>query len=81
MENTANDNAAMAHIKKLTAKEESLYRNGDFSDEDVKELHHIKTELDQYWDLLHQRRAIRNAGEDPKGAEIRSAETINNYVK
>lgn len=81
MENTGNDNAAMAHIKKLTAKKESLYRNGGLSDEDVKELHHIKTELDQYWDLLHQRRTLRNAGVDPKEAEIRSAETINDYVK
>jgi hypothetical protein len=43
------------------------------------EMHKIKLELDQYWDLLRQRRALRDAGEDPNQAEKRSVDQIENY--
>ncbi|RZK22343.1 MAG: DUF2630 family protein [Flavobacterium sp.] len=42
-------------------------------------MHRIKSELDQYWDLLRQRRAFRDAGEDPDRAKMRSSDTIENY--
>ena len=58
MENNTNDNSVLAHITKLTEKEEHLYGKADLTDEDIKELHHVKSELDQYWDLLRQRRAL-----------------------
>jgi hypothetical protein len=35
--------------------------------------------LDQYWDLLRQRRAFRDAGEDPERAKMRSKDTIEHY--
>jgi uncharacterized protein YjaG (DUF416 family) len=79
MENKVEDNAVLSHIKTLTAKEEELYGKENLTDDDIKELHKVKAELDQYWDLLHQRRALRDAGEDPKRAEMRSVNTINNY--
>jgi hypothetical protein len=69
----------LAHIKELTEKEEHLYGKEDLSDDDVKNLHSVKTQLDQYWDLLRQRRAFREAGEDPERARLRSDETIKNY--
>jgi hypothetical protein len=78
MENNK-DNSVMAHIKSLTEKEELLYIKENLTDEDVKDLHHVKSELDQYWDLLRQRRAFRDAGEDPKRAQLRSDETIKGY--
>jgi hypothetical protein len=46
---------------------------------DVQELHHIKSELDQYWDLLHQRRALRDAGRNPGSAEICPVDPMENY--
>jgi uncharacterized protein YjaG (DUF416 family) len=79
MKNKVEDNSVLSHIKKLTAKEEELYGKENLTDDDIKELHKVKAELDQYWDLLHQRRALRDAGEDPKRAEMRSTNTINNY--
>jgi uncharacterized protein YjaG (DUF416 family) len=79
MENKVEDNAVLSHIKKLTTTEEELYGKENLTDDDIKELHKVKAELDQYWDLLHQRRALRDAGEDPKRAEMRSTNTINNY--
>jgi hypothetical protein len=78
MENSK-DNSIMSHIKSLTDKEEMLYTKEDLSDDDVKDLHLVKSELDQYWDLLRQRRAFRDAGEDPERAKLRSDETIKNY--
>jgi hypothetical protein len=79
MKDQADDSPVMSHIKKLTEKEQHLYTKTDLTDEDVKELHKIKTELDQYWDLLHQRRGLRDAGENPNQAEMRSQDTIENY--
>jgi len=79
MEKTTADQSVLAHIKQLTEKEEHLYGKEDLTDEDVKDLHNVKSELDQYWDLLRQRRAFRDAGEDPNRAKIRSSDTIENY--
>jgi len=35
--------------------------------------------LDQCWDLLRQRRARRDAGQDREGAEIRLAQVVERY--
>ncbi|RYE30816.1 MAG: DUF2630 family protein [Sphingobacteriaceae bacterium] len=78
MENM-DDAAIMAHIKTLTERQEQLYGKELLTDEEVNELHKIKPEQDQYWDLLRQRRALRDAGEDPNRAAMRSEKTINNY--
>jgi len=79
MENKAPDNSVLSHITKLTEKEEYFYGKENLTDEDVRELHKVKLELDQYWDLLRQRRALRDAGENPRQAEMRSSDTIENY--
>jgi uncharacterized protein YjaG (DUF416 family) len=79
MEQNTKDFSVVAHIKQLTEKEEHLYGKQDLTDDDVKDLHMIKSELDQYWDLLRQRRAFRDAGDDPNRAKIRSNDTIEKY--
>jgi hypothetical protein len=79
MANQNDDNGVLSHITKLTEREEHLYGKENLNDEDVKELHKIKVELDQYWDLLRQRRALRDAGENPNQAEMRSGDTVENY--
>ena len=73
------DNQILNHIKSLTENEEKLWSKVNLSDEEVKKLHQMKLELDQYWDLLRQRRALRNAGENPIQAEARDSDTIENY--
>jgi hypothetical protein len=73
------DNSVLSHITKLTEKEEHLYGKESMTDDDIKELHKIKLELDQYWDLLRQRRALRDAGENPNQAEMRDSDTVENY--
>jgi len=79
MENNKPDNSVLSHITKLTEREQHLYGKENLTDEDVKELHKVKLELDQYWDLLHQRRALRDAGENPNRAEMRPSDQVENY--
>lgn len=79
MDHNTPDNSVISHITKLTEREEHLYGKENLTDDDIKELHKIKTELDQYWDLLRQRRALRDAGSNPNNAQMRSGDTIENY--
>ncbi|MDP9047347.1 MAG: DUF2630 family protein [Bacteroidota bacterium] len=81
MEEKKEDNSVMDHIRQLTEKEAHLFGKPELTDQDVKEMHTVKTELDQYWDLLRQRRAFRDAGDDPNRAQMRSVDTIEHYKK
>jgi Protein of unknown function (DUF2630) len=47
---------------------------------DAERLEAIRTELDQLWDYLRQRRARRDAGQDPDGAQMRDADTVRRYL-
>jgi hypothetical protein len=40
----------------------------------------IKVELDQLWDLLRRRKALRDAGEDPDTAALRDPGTVEGYL-
>lgn len=71
----------MSRIKSLTEHEEKLWAKENISDEEVNKLHEIKLELDQCWDLLRQRRALRNVGEDPNQAEARAIDAIENDIE
>lgn len=39
----------------------------------------IQVSLDQCWDLLRQREARRNAGQDPDDVQVRPAEVVERY--
>lgn len=73
------NNQILNHIKSLTEKEEELWARRNITDAEVQQLHKIKLELDQYWDLLRQRRALRDANENPDEAQARDIDTIENY--
>jgi hypothetical protein len=47
--------------------------------EDRDRLRQVEVELDRCWDLLRQRRARRSAGQDPNGARVRDAATVERY--
>jgi hypothetical protein len=49
------------------------------SDEDKNKLRGIEVTLDQLWDLLRQRRALRDAGNNPDRAVQRSEETVEHF--
>jgi hypothetical protein len=46
---------------------------------DGERLQKIKVELDQYWDLLRQRRALQEFGQDPTDARLRPAQIVEKY--
>jgi hypothetical protein len=69
-------------IEQLVAEEHELWQResaGSTSDADRQRLRQVQVSLDQCWDLLRQRRALRDAGRDPDTAEARRAETVENY--
>jgi uncharacterized protein YjaG (DUF416 family) len=74
-----NDRNILNHIEELVAEEQRLFAKSDISDDERKKLKDIEVELDQYWDLLRQRRALRDAGKDPDDAELRGPDTVENY--
>ena len=73
------DRTVLAHIEELVAEEKKLYAKGTVSDAEKARLDQINVELDRCWDLLRQRRAFRDAGEDPGRAKMRSSDIIENY--
>ena len=48
-------------------------------DDERARLSAIEVELDQCWDLLRQRAALREAGADPSQAAVRPASVVENY--
>ncbi len=50
------------------------------ADEEHERLKAVEVELDQCWDLLRQRRARREFGEDAEKAEVREPGTVENYL-
>jgi Protein of unknown function (DUF2630) len=77
------DGGVLTHINDLAHEEESLYEragHGDLSKPERDRLGVIQIELDQCWDLLHQRRARRRAGLDPDQAQVRPPDVVEGYV-
>ena len=79
MANHTTDQAILKHIEGLLAEEHWMYERGKLSDDDRLRLKQITVELDQLWDLLRQRRALREAGKDPNEARIRPPEVVEKY--
>ena len=79
MANENKDQSILSHINQLVKEEERLYGKGDLTGDDQGRLGELKVELDQCWDLLRQRRALREFGEDPDKAKVRPAGIVENY--
>ena len=73
------DSTVLQHIRKLIEKEEALYSKSDLDYKDKQRLHKMEVELDQCWDLLRQRRALRDVGKNPDDAELRPSRIVENY--
>jgi len=77
--NHTTDAAVLADIGRLVEEEKKLWAQDTVSDADRDRLAKIGVELDRCWDLLRQRRGLREFGRDPDQAEIRPAKTVENY--
>ncbi len=73
------DQPVLGHIKKLVEEEHKLYSQGKLGEDDRARLASIEVELDQCWDLLRQRRARREFGQDPADAQVRPARVVEHY--
>jgi hypothetical protein len=83
------DAQIQARIEALELQEQSLRKDEEAQAEaghtdavgvDAGRLAAIKIELDQLWDLLRQRRALRAAGRNPDDAQMRDSETVERYL-
>jgi Protein of unknown function (DUF2630) len=77
------DQPIFAKINALASEEEQLWEKasdgGGLSIADKQRLDTIKVELDQCYDLLHQREARRSAGLDPDEAAVRPVDVVERY--
>jgi hypothetical protein len=74
------DAPVLSHIEALVAEEHRLFERGELSDEQQKRLAKVQLELDQCWDLLRQRRALREFGGDPTQAHVRDGNVVKKYI-
>jgi hypothetical protein len=75
----ATDRSVLDHIRELVAEEQRLYQHRQPTEADQERLQKVRVELDQYWDLLRQRRALEEFGRDPNDAHMRPAQIVEKY--
>ncbi len=77
------DEAVMGRIEELVAEEHRLLEKGDggeMTDVNHARLKEVQVGLDRFWDLLRQRRALREFGRDPDEASSRDEGTVEGYL-
>jgi hypothetical protein len=74
------EHKVLAHIQDLVAEEHRLLGQTELAPAEHDRLAHVQVELDQCWDLLRQRRALRETGGDPEQAHIRPPDIVEKYV-
>lgn len=79
MENQVEDQPVLNYIQRLVDEEHRLHEQRSHSKADRKRLSQVQIELDQCWDLLRRRRALREVGLDPDDAEVRPPGIVENY--
>ena len=72
------DKTILDHIAALVEEEHRLRDAAGKADQDSR-LKHVAEQLDQCWDLLRQRRAKREFGDDPATAAVRDVGTVERY--
>jgi hypothetical protein len=77
------DKDVMARINEIAHEEHELWERegrGEITAAEQERLEDLGVTLDQCWDLLHQRRARRAAGQDPDQATVRDPRTVEGYT-
>ena len=76
------DTQVHGRIEQLVAEEHELWDReaaGNGTESDRQRLRELKVSLDQCWDLLRQRRALRDDSRDPDAADVRRPEVVEGY--
>ena len=82
------DAGIAARIESLVSEEHELRRREQADskspeqlEEDQARLRAVEIELDRCWDLLRQRRAREEFGQDPDEAQARDPSTVERYLQ
>jgi hypothetical protein len=80
----ATDPGIHQQISELVTREHELRRQLQAHEiapiDEQDQLREIEVQLDQCWDLLRQREALRNSGGDPDAAAVRPASEVEGYL-
>ena len=79
-----NDKSILEHISELVAEEKKLrdsHRGQGLGGDDRNRLESLERQLDQAWDLLRQRRAREELGENPDEAKERPIDEVESYLQ
>jgi len=80
MNDQRSETPVLTHIQKLVEEEHHLLDKGTLDEAASRRLAAVNVELDQCWDLLRQRRALRETGRDPGDAQVRPPEVVEKYI-
>jgi Protein of unknown function (DUF2630) len=82
------DQSILGRIEALVGEEHALLGreqddaiDGEALEDDRRRLQEVSIELDTCWDLLRQRRARREVGQDPDEAHARDADAVERYLQ
>jgi hypothetical protein len=78
------DNTILEHIHDLVAEEKRLraeHAGRGLTGDDRLRLQTLERQLDQAWDLLRQRRAREEFGDDPNAAQERAPGDVEGYLQ
>ena len=81
-DSTMDDRQVLNRIDELVQEEEGLlgrHEGKGLSKEEHARLTELKVQLDEAWDFLRQRRALRQYGFDPEDASLRGPGTVEGY--
>jgi hypothetical protein len=79
------EKSILSHIHELVAEERDLRSRhggtGGLTDAERERMHQLEVDLDQAWDLLRQRRAREEFGDDPDSAATRPPDEVETYLQ
>jgi hypothetical protein len=78
------DHQIVTKIGQLADEERQLeeaHKGEGLSKHEKDRLRHLELTLDRLWDLLRQRRALRESGRDPDDAAERTEGTVERYLQ
>ena len=70
----------LSRIHALVDEEHKLRETKEHTEEQRARVSRLEADLDQCWDLLRQRRAKREFGENPEDAQARSGDVVEGYL-
>ena len=80
-EHDVDEKQLFSRINELVEEEHQLRASGEQTDQQRARMSELEAHLDQAWDLLRQRRARRQYGEDPDDASARPEPQVEGYLQ